>query len=305
MPPIPLKLASFQSRGWRTRVAMLLTALGILHAPHLCGQAPDAIGHATFWYTTSSPGFAQPTWRLIYELRADGTYRVLYLKYTESTSNGPGHGTPVSSPVTGAYSYDKLSDSSATLTFPGGGGGPNLPIALTFTSAHSGTASHGSSNSPFSLRPVPLNEPLVNTSQRAWTTDTHPSIIGFVLTRNSTVLIRAVGPGLAAFPGTTPAIDSRLEVFTGPVNVASSDDWGRYKVAASDSTFYRDQTAPNPNLIETVTVVSEFVGAFPLAHDSKDAAVIVTLPPGSHTVHIRTAPGEPMAEVLGEVYVIN
>jgi uncharacterized protein (DUF1800 family) len=88
---------------------------------------------------------------------------------------------------------------------------------------------------------------------------------GFVISGGAkTVLVRAVGPGLAAFgvPGTLP--DPTLTVFDARNTVvASNDNWN----AANVGTFGQ-------------------VGAFPLPVDSRDAVVVATLQPGGYTAQI-------------------
>jgi hypothetical protein len=75
-----------------------------------------------------------------------------------------------------------------------------------------------------------------------------------------------------------------LAVFHGPAVVASNDDWG--DDAALVAAFAR-------------------VGAFPLSGGSRDAAVLLRLPPGPHTVQVRGAPGTTTGEVLVEVYLVE
>jgi hypothetical protein len=83
-----------------------------------------------------------------------------------------------------------------------------------------------------------------------------------------TVLIRAVGPSLGAPPfNIAGAIaDPQLTLFSGQTNIGSNDNWGG-----------------------TATLVSTFnqVGAFALSSTtSRDAALLVTLQPGTYTVQV-------------------
>src|SRR4051812_33229510 len=68
---------------------------------------------------------------------------------------------------------------------------------------------------------------LINISTRGQVgTDANILIGGFSISGgDKTVLIRAVGPGLAAFnvPGTLP--DPKLELFSGSTVIASNDNW--------------------------------------------------------------------------------
>ena len=96
-------------------------------------------------------------------------------------------------------------------------------------------------------------------------------IVGFAVSglAEKTLLIRAVGPTLAfAVAGSLP--DPKLEVFRGSTLLQSNDDWGG---------------------TTTLSTVFSQVGAFPLPGTSKDAALLVTLQPGSYTAQVSGAGG--------------
>ena len=109
---------------------------------------------------------------------------------------------------------------------------------------------------------------------------------GFVLGGDSptTVLIRAVGPGLAAFgvPGTV--VDPQLTLFnSASTKIGENNDWGG--TAALTDAFAR-------------------VGAFALpAVSSKDAALLVRLPPGLYTVEVAGV-ANTTGVALVEVYAV-
>lgn len=98
-------------------------------------------------------------------------------------------------------------------------------------------------------------------------------IAGFVIggTTAKTVMIRAIGPTLAVFGVTDTLADPRLQLFSGPNLVAENNDWG------GDAQLVR---------------IAEAVGAFaiPVA-TSRDAVLLVTLPPGSYTAQVSGANG--------------
>ncbi len=109
-------------------------------------------------------------------------------------------------------------------------------------------------------------------------------IAGFVLagTTRQTVLLRAVGPGLAQFGITNGAADPRLELFRGDTRIVMNGDWGGERQIAALSTA---------------------VGAFALpAASSKDAALLLTLAPGAYTAVVRG--GQTAGQVLLEVYEV-
>jgi hypothetical protein len=93
-------------------------------------------------------------------------------------------------------------------------------------------------------------------------------IAGFTIggTTAKTVLIRAIGPTLAAFGVTGTLADPRLQLFAGTTLIRENDNWGG-----------------EPQL----TAVGNAVGAFKLDEAaSKDAVLLVTLPPGSYTAQV-------------------
>ena len=108
---------------------------------------------------------------------------------------------------------------------------------------------------------------------------------GFVLNGEDarSVLLRAVGPGLADFgvPGTLA--DPVLTLFReGGIGESSNDDW-------------RGSTE--------IQTAAESVGAFPLESGSRDAALLIRLPPGAYTGQV-SAPSGQSGIVLLEVYLV-
>lgn len=107
-------------------------------------------------------------------------------------------------------------------------------------------------------------------------------IAGFVVTGSvpKQILVRAVGPGLVGFGITDALATPKLQLFDSAGRMmAENDGWsGRSDIAATN----------------------ERVGAFKLAADSRDAAVVVTLMPGAYTAQVSGAGGSGV--VLIEVY---
>lgn len=101
---------------------------------------------------------------------------------------------------------------------------------------------------------------------------------------STTVLVRAVGPALRAFGVSSPLADPSIEVFReNGQSIALNDDWGG---GASLEQAMRG------------------VGAFELAADGKDSALLATLPAGSYTVRAR-GPAGAHGAVLVEVYEVR
>jgi hypothetical protein len=129
-------------------------------------------------------------------------------------------------------------------------------------------------------------------------------IVGFTLvgpnTRN--LLIRAVGPGLARFGVTDTLPDPVLTLFRGSRSVAINDDW-------TANSLDIDSWAIESWL--TLREAFSTVGAFPLEFTaanrvltaSKDAALLISLAPGSYTLQVSGKAGS-SGVALVEVYEI-
>lgn len=111
---------------------------------------------------------------------------------------------------------------------------------------------------------------LINVSARsAVGTGSNILIAGFVVSQGTrTILVRGIGPTLGVFgvPGTLA--DPQLKVFRGSQIVAENNDWGTASNAAD------------------IAAGAQTVGAFPLAVTSKDAVLLLTLPPGPYTAQV-------------------
>jgi subtilisin family serine protease len=109
---------------------------------------------------------------------------------------------------------------------------------------------------------------LTNVSARAQVgTGSSILIAGFSISGNVSkrVLIRGVGPGLAPFGVAGLLGNPRLDLYTGSTLIQGSDDWG----GTSD-----------------LSAAFTAVGAFSLPVGSRDAALLVTLPPGTYTAQV-------------------
>ncbi|MBL9210291.1 MAG: immunoglobulin domain-containing protein [Opitutaceae bacterium] len=105
-------------------------------------------------------------------------------------------------------------------------------------------------------------------------------ITGFSLVGSAPqrLLVRAVGPALAGFGVAGVLADPVLELYSGATVVATNDNWNA-------------EIAPQ----------FAAVGAFALPFGSRDAALLVTLPPGAYTALVRGADGT-TGEALVEIY---
>jgi uncharacterized protein (DUF1800 family) len=90
-----------------------------------------------------------------------------------------------------------------------------------------------------------------------------------------TVLLRAAGPTLGGAPFNVAGVlaDPRLEVFSGPNRIAENDNWA----------------TPVGGATPVTAATFSAVGAFAFGANSRDAALLVTLDPGSYTVQVSGA----------------
>ncbi len=116
-------------------------------------------------------------------------------------------------------------------------------------------------------------------------------IAGFVISGNTSkkVLIRAVGPTLGATPFNVPGVlaDPVLRLIRNSDNmlVRENDSWE----VGNDATLVGDATTKS--------------GAFPLAPGSKDAVILISLPPGTYSAEV-TGSGASTGIALVEVYEV-
>ena len=189
---------------------------------------------------------------------------------------------------------------SATYGFGFRGGdfyNPELDLRLSSRNV----ASFGGSRRLFGLgfragRTAPVATPdsgrtatMTNLSTRAFVgTGGDILIPGIVVagTAPKTILVRAVGPGLSQFGVTGVLADPRVSLFQGSSLLASNDDW---------------EANPDRAAIDVATTQ---VGAFALQPRSKDAALLVTLRPGSYTVQV-SGVGGATGVALVEVYALE
>lgn len=126
---------------------------------------------------------------------------------------------------------------------------------------------------------------VVNLSARASLQTGQVLVGGFNLTGETgrPVLIRAIGPGLASLGINGTAADPLVDVYRGSDRLGGNDNWDGDPAVASAAVR---------------------VGAFRMGDTgSKDAALLLTLEPGSYTVHVRCADGD-SGTVLLEVYTL-
>jgi DNA-binding beta-propeller fold protein YncE len=149
-----------------------------------------------------------------------------------------------------------------------------------------------------SVDPTGVSQKLINLSSRGQVgTGNSVLVCGFMVsgTTAKTVLIRGVGPSLAPYGLTGLLADPVLNVYDSSGNlVATNNDWGTPVGVNASQT---------PATASTLTSTAAQVGAFPLIAGSKDAALIVTLPPGAYTAQV-SGNGGTTGNGMAEVYEI-
>lgn len=178
--------------------------------------------------------------------------------------------------------------------FPFEPGSKDAALLHTLTSANTAHAPAGSDSGTQLVElydaGAPADGKLTNVSARYHVgTGNNILIAGFVVggTGYKSVLIRAVGPGLAHTFGVTGVLtDPKVGVYDKDGKlIAENDDW------SAEST--------------SLSLVFDRLGAFDLEEGSKDAAFLISLPAGMpYTAQVRGADGG-TGEALVEIYDAN
>jgi hypothetical protein len=112
-------------------------------------------------------------------------------------------------------------------------------------------------------------------------------IVGLVTTGgNLRLLIRGAGPALSALGVADALQDPILEIYRGNERIAVNDNW-----------------SADPAHQATISAATQSAGAFPFTTGSRDAGVLLTLPPGAYTAVIRSQDGRPGIGLV-DVYLV-
>lgn len=237
----------------------------------LIGYAANADRYET-WQTQAKPVDGLAGYPHTPQERAATTGYLVVGQIPGTTASHTGSDIPLSAMGAGATQFAGVMD--------------NTDVFFKVMQAALGGSSTASASSPSgatpSLSPTRVTtatggqrsatDRLVNLSSRGFVGSGEAAMInGFVLTgtRAHQLLIRGVGPTLAGYGVNAALADPFLRVrdSTG-ATVALNDNW--------------DSTENSPALREAATAVN----AFALNAGSKDAALLLTLPPGSYTVEL-------------------
>lgn len=273
-------------------LSALVAALGLVSTA--CAAAPDSL-EGFIYYEQGTYAGAFPTFELSASVfAADGTFQQLYSRFNRADRSGILN-PPFRQPTQGRFTYRKIDDTNAELIFSNAGDFSHAGF-LRFSSAtgESGTffdpsynpslptALNGVISRSFRLVRSTQLSPLGNCSNRSFVRPGGAALTGFVIsgTEIRTVLIRAVGPGLAPFGITNFLRDPVLSGLQ-----TTNDDW-------------------TTTTAEGIRRTSAALGAFPLPESSKDAAVIIRLQPGSYVAQASAVDPTESGQVLIEVYVL-
>jgi hypothetical protein len=154
-----------------------------------------------------------------------------------------------------------------------------VPGQYTFVISDEATASGVALVELYDADPSTGPSELTNFSNRGYVgAGSEVMITGFVVSPEGpmTLLIRAVGPGLAAAPFKVAGAlsDPVIEIY------------GRAADAAHQLILENDNWSDSPDRNHTAQVAAQ-VQAFPLASGGRDAALVATLEPGAYTVVVR------------------
>ncbi len=165
-----------------------------------------------------------------------------------------------------------------------------IPLSPGIYTAHARGRSGGTGEVLLELydaaRPEDDAPAIVNVSLRGEIGGANPLLIGgFVITPGAPkrLLLRAIGPSLATLGLAGATGNPRMRLFSGSEPLLTNDDWA---------------TGSDPAALEQA---ARKAGAFPIDRASRDAALLVALPPGVYTVHIDDADAG-RGVVLFEVY---
>lgn len=125
-------------------------------------------------------------------------------------------------------------------------------------------------------------------------------IPGIVVTEGSArLLVRGLGPALRQHGITDALLDPEITLYAGSTPIAYNNDWS---IPAAVPLPAASGGAANP---PSVSQAAQLAGAAPLASGSRDAALVVTLPPGSYTLHVRSRQPQQTGVAIAEVFLLN
>lgn len=146
----------------------------------------------------------------------------------------------------------------------------------------------------------PADNRLVNLSTRGpvGLTD-QPMIGGFVIkgSQHKRVLLRAAGPALSYFGVPNTLTDPLLELYDGNNNkIAENDNWG----SSPETALMLSEAFTQTGAFDSLSLNGSTVDTWPAS--SKDAALLIILPPGNYTAQIKSKTSGQTGTALIEIY---
>jgi hypothetical protein len=283
----------------------------LVGAPAFAALAPDSLAGKVY-HNSGGIASTRAKWETIVIFGADGRYR--FLKFARGSFVEQPAISLIAPPNDGTYAYSH-GESVATINLQDPTGslydvdtGARLTtqtITLTFSENDRGEWDEGRGHGPFYLTDTTTahTKQLINVSLRGNVGGGRTAIAGFVVPGPSTpsalvqnsvdLLIRVVGPSLSLFNVATPWADPDFSIGTSPFGVG---------VSSSDAHYAN--WAQTPDSAAAIQKISDYVGAFPLLPNSKDAVSVVRVTPGAYTLLCSAAAGDVGGEVLIEVYTL-
>ena len=137
-----------------------------------------------------------------------------------------------------------------------------------------------------SVNPTAEDQRLVSIASRGTVSLGDGALIGgFVVVGNApkTLLIRGIGPTLTSFGLVGALADPVLTIYDGSEALANNAGWANSAAIATAATQ---------------------AGAFALTAGSRDAALLVTLKPGSYTAQVKAAQSASSGVAMIEIYEV-
>lgn len=160
----------------------------------------------------------------------------------------------------------------------------------TYVVTVTATNSSGTTSSTLTVTIAPLSySRIANFSARAMSgAGSDTLIVGFVVSGNAkSLLVRGIGPGLAAFGVTAPLTDPMLTLDGSAGMVATNSSWQTGSSGQSQAG--------------VITATDTQVGAFALSVGNADAALVTTVNAGAYTASI-LSPNGSSGVALAEIY---
>ncbi len=288
-----------------------ITCLFLLIVGSLTAAAPESVRGKVFRTYHLFSGVTNASESTVL-LGTDGRFTVLKSAFGVKERPGPSDVLPEvhwgaiqDPPAGGTFSYQKTDEMVGILTFFRENA-PTGSITLRFNSSSSGSTDQLPSlaGNFFYFTELSWRDTaaLSNVSLRGHVSEGRPVIMGFSVpgTFEREVLIRVIGPSLAAFGVSGVWNSASMQIFKGDSAVFGAafrfPHWSVVPVGIFPNI------APSPEV--GLRRIFDHTGAFQLPSGSRDCAIVIRLAPGNYTVVAGGAAGDAGGEALIELYTL-